>query len=306
MTYKKTKKIRRILQKAFTYFVSSIVLAVIYYILFALVFNTPYEQKLAREYSFMRHAYDSLESNYIQAKNVLNRLKKEDSIIYRSVFKTNPIEMSSTSGLENVRMMNIAENYNIVRKTSDVINQLSQRIENNKTKIEESIEKINNEKEMLKYIPAIQPVENKDLKYTGASVGLKIHPFYRIAKMHKGIDYTVPLNTKVVATANGIVENIMIDDAEKGTAIYIDHQNGYKTVYAHLGKPLVRKGENVKRGQIIALSGDTGLSIFPHLHYEVWKDGHFIDPISSFFAELHPDKIQQIIEISSNIGQSLD
>jgi murein DD-endopeptidase MepM/ murein hydrolase activator NlpD len=119
------------------------------------------------------------------------------------------------------------------------------------------------------------------------------------------MDYTVPTGTRIFATADGIVEDI-IDDAAKGKAIYINHGNGYKTIYAHLERVLVAKGTNVKRGKVIALSGDTGLSIFPHLHYEVWKDGKLINPINCFFAEINPAQLKKMRDISSNIGQSLD
>ena len=305
MTYKKIKKVQRVIRNCIMYLMSSIVLAAIYYVVFASLFDSAEEKQLKAEYEHLELTYDSLNTNLAKAKSVLEILQRRDTIIYRSVFKTNPIELNETSNMNNISMLSIMENYDVVNMTSTLITQLNARVHKNKARIENILSNINADKERFKNIPAIQPVENKELKYNNASVGMKIHPFYRIAKMHTGIDYTVPVGTRVFSTADGIVEDI-IDDAEKGKAIYINHGNSYKTVYAHLDQTLVRIGEKVKRGKIIGLSGDTGLSIFPHLHYEVWKDGKFINPINCFFAELNPAQLKKMINISSNIGQSLD
>ncbi|MDR1347520.1 MAG: M23 family metallopeptidase [Prevotellaceae bacterium] len=305
MTYKKIKKARRILRNCIVYFVSSIVLAVIYYVIFALTIDTKQERQFKQEYAYLESAYDSLNVNFLKAKSVLEHLKQKDTMIYRSVFKTDPTESGLTFETRNFSMASIMENYNIVNMTSATISRLVDRVRNNKAKMETALSKINSDKTKFRNIPAIQPVENKNLKYNSVSVGMKIHPFYRIPKMHTGLDYTVPINTKVIATADGIVEDI-VEDAAKGIAVYINHGNGYTTVYAHLAKSLVAKGASVQRGKLIALSGDSGLSIFPHLHYEVWKNGKLINPINCFFAELNPTQLKTMIYASSNIGQSLD
>ncbi|MDR0754848.1 MAG: M23 family metallopeptidase [Prevotellaceae bacterium] len=305
LTYKKIKKPKQILRNCVVYFVSSIVLSAIYYVIFALTVDTAQEKQLKKEYAYLESAYDSLNTNFLKAKVVLEHIKQKDTMIYRSVFKTNPTESELTFETKNFSMASIMENYDIVNMTATTIEQLVERVRQNRAKIEKTISEINADKTKFRNIPAIQPVENKNLKYNSVSVGMKIHPFYRIPKMHTGLDYTVPVNTKVFATADGFVENI-IDDAAKGTAIYINHGNGYKTVYAHLSKALVSKGTKVKRGKLIALSGDSGLSIFPHLHYEVWKNGKLLNPINCFFAELKPAQLKEMIYASSNIGQSLD
>ncbi|MDR2125670.1 MAG: M23 family metallopeptidase [Prevotellaceae bacterium] len=305
LTYQKIKKAKRIFRNCMVYFVSSIVLSAIYYVIFALIIDMPKEKQIKNEYVYLESAYDSLNTKLLKTKAVLEHLKQKDTIIYRSVFKTNPSESGLIFETQNFSMVSIMENFDIVNKTSATIEQLVERVKQNKAKIEKAISEINADKTKFRNIPAIQPVENKNLKYNSVSVGMKIHPFYRIPKMHTGLDYTVPINTKVFATADGTVEKI-IDDAAKGIAIYINHGNGYKTVYAHLSKALVAKGARVKRGKLIALSGDSGLSIFPHLHYEVWQNGKLINPINCFFAELKPDQMKEMIYASSNIGQSLD
>ena len=91
-----------------------------------------------------------------------------------------------------------------------------------------------------------------------------------------------------------------------GKTIIIDHGNGYQTSYSHLLSTLVRKGQKVERGDVIALTGNSGLSLAPHLHYEVRYNDLRVDPIHYFFMELTPDKYQRIIRIAQSGMQSFD
>lgn len=92
----------------------------------------------------------------------------------------------------------------------------------------------------------------------------------------------------------------------QGQTVVIDHGNGYQTQYSHLSKINVRRGQQVRRGDIIALSGDTGLSLAPHLHYEVRLNGMRVDPIHYFFMELSPTEYQRMIRIAQSGMQSFD
>ena len=155
------------------------------------------------------------------------------------------------------------------------------------------------------HIPAIQPVINQQLTLLTASYGMRIHPFYRTLQSHQGVDYTVPEGSRVFATADGRVKEI----AERSTAgrtIVIDHGNGYETSYSHLMAINVQKGEEVRRGDIIGLSGNTGLSLAPHLHYEVRHNGMRVDPIHYFFMELSPEQYQRLMHIAQSGMQSFD
>ena len=140
-------------------------------------------------------------------------------------------------------------------------------------------------------IPAIQPVINKQLTLLTASYGMRIHPFYKTLQSHQGVDYTIPEGSRVFATADGVVRDVALRNSTSGQTVVIDHGNGYETSYSHLSKINVRKGQRVSRGEIIALSGDTGLSLSPHLHYEVRLNGMRVDPIHYFFMELTPHRI---------------
>ena len=138
-----------------------------------------------------------------------------------------------------------------------------------------------------------------------ASYGMRIHPFYRTLQSHQGVDYTVPEGSRVFATADGRVKEIATRSTA-GRTIVIDHGNGYETSYSHLLAVNVRRGQEVRRGDIIGLSGNTGLSIAPHLHYEVRHNGMRVDPIHYFFMELSPVEYQRIIRIAQSGMQSFD
>ena len=155
-------------------------------------------------------------------------------------------------------------------------------------------------------IPAIQPVINQQLTLLTASYGMRIHPFYKTLQSHQGVDYTIPEGSRVFATADGVVRDVALRNSTSGQTVVIDHGNGYETSYSHLLAVNVRRGQEVRRGDIIGLSGNTGLSIAPHLHYEVRHNGMRVDPIHYFFMELSPVEYQRIIRIAQSGMQSFD
>ena len=144
-------------------------------------------------------------------------------------------------------------------------------------------------------IPAIQPVINQQLTLLTASYGMRIHPFYRTLQSHQGVDYTVPEGSRVFATADGRVKEIATRSTA-GRTIVIDHGNGYETSYSHLLAVNVRRGQEVRRGDIIGLSGNTGLSIAPHLHYEVIHMGQVVNPINYFNRNMTNEEYERLME----------
>ena len=135
---------------------------------------------------------------------------------------------------------------------------------------------------------------------------MRIHPFYKTLQSHQGVDYAIPEGSRVFATADGVVKEIKLRNSTSGQTVVIDHGSGYETLYSHLSKISVRKGQQVRRGDIIALSGDTGLSLAPHLHYEVRLGGMRVDPIHYFFMELNPTEYQRLMRIAQSGMQAFD
>ncbi|MBA3286220.1 MAG: M23 family metallopeptidase, partial [Nitrosopumilus sp.] len=159
---------------------------------------------------------------------------------------------------------------------------------------------------MLASIPAIQPISNKDLGRMASGFGYRIHPIYKTARMHSGIDFTAPIGTEIYSTGNGKVESIESTGRGYGNNVVIDHGYGYKSLYAHLSKIVVKRGQKLVRGDLIGYVGSTGTSTAPHLHYEVIKNGVKVNPINFFFNDLTPAEYEKMLEMSSQVNQSFD
>lgn len=143
----------------------------------------------------------------------------------------------------------------------------------------------NNERRIIgfsdDYIPSILPIDNKYLKRIASGFGMRIHPITKENKMHNGVDLSANTGTPVMATADG---NIRLSELRKdyGNRVIIDHGNGYSTSYSQLQRFIVEKGKSVEKGEVIGYVGSTGMSTAPHLHYEVMKDGKYINPANYF------------------------
>ena len=136
--------------------------------------------------------------------------------------------------------------------------------------------------------------------------GWRIHPIYKTMKMHTGMDFSAKKGTPIYATGDGEILEAVKRANGYGNHVIIDHGYGYKTLYGHMRKYIVKKGQKVKRGEIIGYVGSTGTSTGPHLHYEVHKNGKKINPVNFFYNDLTADEYAKILEISSQNNQSFD
>ena len=136
--------------------------------------------------------------------------------------------------------------------------------------------------------------------------GRRMHPVFKRMKMHTGIDFTCPTGTPIQATGNGIIEKVTRKSSGYGHHVIINHGFGYKTLYGHMNKIDVRKGQKVTRGQKIGEVGSTGTSTAPHLHYEVVSQGHKVNPIHYCMDGLSPEEYQQLANMASKTNQSFD
>ena len=128
-------------------------------------------------------------------------------------------------------------------------------------------------KDRLKHTPSIWPCKG----WYSRGYGMKFDPFTGYKRMHWGMDLANPRGTPIVATADGKVIKVGTQGG-MGKTVVVDHGYGFKTLYGHLSKSNVKKGQRVERGEVIALMGSTGYSTGPHLHYEVSRNGKRLDP----------------------------
>ncbi|MCH5330973.1 MAG: M23 family metallopeptidase [Alistipes sp.] len=284
--------------------------AVIYYAAFSFFFDTPAEYNERHSTDFMRREYKILEARYDSLEMVLDNLSERDRNVFNILFESSPYAFDSEYETErlNLRERLISESNGKLRKE---LGERTAQLEATFAALQESHKRLAEQTEALgddgvRHIPSIQPVINKNLTLLTAGYGMIMHPFYRTLRSHQGVDYTVPEGSPVFATADGIVKEVSERNSTFGQSITIDHENGYVTQYSHLMVSLVRKGQRVRRGDIIARSGNSGLSLSPHLHYEIRIDGMRVDPIHYFFTELSHAEYQRIIRIAQSGMQSFD
>ena len=283
--------------------------ALLYYVAFALLFDTPLEHRMRHSTDVLRSEYEALSARYDSLELVLDNIAERDRSIFRILFESDPYDLESEQSEERLAL----HERTISKSKRDIISDLHQRIDNVDKRIADLESSWNRIKllgdtlgEKSNRIPSIQPVLNKQLSLLTAGYGNLLNPFYRTLHSHQGVDYTVAEGSSVFATADGTVKEISDKSSTLGKTIVIDHGNGYQTSYSHLLSTLVRRGQKVQRGDIIALSGNSGLSLAPHLHYEVRFNGLRVDPIHYFFMELSPVEYSRIIRISQSGMQSFD
>ncbi|HOH99883.1 MAG TPA: M23 family metallopeptidase [Bacteroidales bacterium] len=261
--------------------------------------ESPREKMLERENEQLKLQYKILNDRMDRVANVLNELQEKDDNIYRVIFESEPIPRSvreaGFGGVDRYAELSGYTNSDLLTEASRKMDQLAARTVVQSKSFDEVFDLARNKDKMLKAIPAIQPVANKDLKMISSFFGYRVHPIFKRVMFHDGLDFTAPTGTKVYATGDGVVVEAKHARYGYGNTIIIDHGFGYKTVYAHLQSFKVRPGQRVERGDIIATVGNTGLSNGPHLHYEVHRNGTKVDPVYYFFKDLSPDEYQEVI-----------
>jgi len=301
---------RDIFLRFLAYFLGSVFLAMIYGVIFAIFFDSPKTKVLKHEIEQLTIQYELMNREMDKVEKILSHLKETDDNLYRTIFEAEPVPASiREGGIGGINRYKELENYNnakIVVETARRLDRIKKKIVVQSKSFEELVKLAHEKEEMLASIPAIMPLSNKDLTRTASGFGLRIHPIYKIVKFHYGMDFTSPVGTEVYATGNAVVESIVSSRRGYGNHVVLNHGFGYKTLYAHLDRFNVRMGQKVKRGDVIGFVGNSGLSIAPHLHYEVELNGLKVDPSNYYFNDLTPEEYERIIEIASRSGQSFD
>ena len=272
--------------------------------------NTPKELSLQREVQNYELQFDILNRKMQQMEQVLANIEDRDNNIYRLYFEANPIpEEQRRAGFGGVNRYKSLEGFN----NSEIIIDATQRLDVIQkqmviqSKSLDEIAKLAEEKEkLLAAIPAIQPVRNEDLTRMASGFGWRTDPFTKARKMHKGMDFTAPRGTPIYASGDGTIVRADNRSSGYGKHIRIDHGYGYLSLYAHLSKYNVSKGQKVKRGDLIGFVGNTGRSEAPHLHYEVWKDKEKINPINFYYGSLTAQEFENMLKYATQENQSLD
>lgn len=302
--------VKALLLRFLAYFIGSVIIAVIYWIIFAAFFDSPKEKALIREVDQLTIQYDLINREMVKIENVLDDLRKTDDNLYRTIFEAEPIPATfregGAGGVNRFKALEGYNNSNIVIETANRLDKIRRRLYLQSKSFDDLIELAKNKEDMLRSVPAILPIYNKDLTRTASGYGLRIHPYYKISKFHYGMDFTAPSGTDIFATGDGVVTFVLSSKRGLGNHIIIDHGFGYTSIYAHLERFNVRPRQKVQRGDVIGFVGSTGMSLAPHLHYEIKINGVNVDPVNFYFNDLTAADYEKIVEIASKTGQSFD
>lgn len=288
----------------------NIVVGLLIAFIFTKQIDSPKEKAMKADLERMEREMTRMNKDMDLVNDVLDDVEKRDEDMYRLALnaKSFPEELRrmGSGGSDKYSYLSDLPNSELIKSTATKMDKLERRLNAQSMSFKEILELAKNKEKMLACIPSIQPVRNTELKRAVSGFGYRIDPVYRTRHMHTGIDFTAKRGTEVYATGDGIVEEIENKRWGYGKSIIINHGYGYKTRYAHLSKFKVKKGQKIKRGELIGLIGSTGKSTGPHLHYEVVKNGTKVNPIGFFHSDLSPEQYEQLLEMSENSSKSLD
>lgn len=291
-------------RRLFAFLIASMSMAVLYYVLFALVFSTETERKLKMENDMYAGELPELERKESMLSGVVDGLKMRDNRIYEEIFHMSAPGVEPMSSVDFLAGLDSIPDDNIVRYTESKVAKLEEsavRVNANFEKIAAALKK-----DGFVMPPMTNPLRDFKFAQTGASVGNKINPFYKVSIRHDGLDMLAHSGEPVHASADGIVKEVIRSRKGLGNVVVLDHGNGYVTRYAHLADIEVAKGRRVRRGTRIGYVGVSGNSFAPHLHYEVLRDTLVLDPINHFFASVTPEEYMNMLVMSVSTGQSMD
>jgi hypothetical protein len=294
----------RIIRRVLVYTAGSLSMAVLYYVIFALIFSTDTERRLRRENRMYEVEYPELERKGALIADVIEGLKVKDDMIYTDIFHTSAPGMEPHASIDFLAGLDSITDKGMVQyseKKIAFLESCSNIVEANFRQVMAAISD-----SAFVMPPMTSPLEDFSFAQTGASVGSKMNPFYKVEMRHGGLDLIAPSGEPVLAAADGVVKEVVRSRKGLGNMVVIDHENGYYTRYAHLSDIDAVRGRKVRRGARIGRVGVSGNSFAPHLHYEVLKDTVVLDPVNHMFASVTPEEYLNMMILSVSTGQSMD
>lgn len=287
----------------------SAILGLVMLLIYTVNFESLEESQLRKENADLKFHLDLLDKDFANAQKMLGVLQERDANIYRVMLGAEPIPSSirgaGFGGSDRYKELTGLSQEELIRSNYEELGMLKKQLYIQTKSYDEVVDLAKKKEGMLSSMPAIPPVSNKELKWLSSGFGWRIDPIYRTRRKHPGVDYSIAIGTKVYATGDGIISRVETRFSGYGKQIEIDHGFGFKTKYAHLNGFEVRKGQKVKRGELIGYSGSTGKSTGPHLHYEVMVNGTKTNPIHYMSKDLTNEDYEEILRLGSieNIPQ---
>lgn len=290
------------LSKGSIMFLLSIVVSAIYYFLFTQYFGmeTPKLLALKREAGELNNKIDLMNKRFQEATKELLALQMRDNFVYRPIFGMedlpSDVRGAGFGGSDRYSYLETFDPAGTLTNTVKSMDILYKRAYIQSKSFDEVSSLALYADEMSLCVPAIPPVNitSRRIKFS-SSFGYRRDPFHGMYRMHSGIDLSGPVGELIYATGNGKVVAVSNDYFGYGHFVLVDHGFGYKTRYAHLSKSMVPVGKIVRRGEPIALLGNTGRSKGPHLHYEVIYRNSPVNPVNYFRRDISPEEFSNFI-----------
>lgn len=294
-----------------SYLATGIVFATVTIMLGRQFLPSPTEKKGRRELEALQLQYELLEKKMNQAEAVLKDLEERDDNIYRAIFEAEPVPKAmrygGSGGDDRYNIFESYDNAELLVNTTERMDRIAKRLYVQTKSFDEVVKLARNKEKLIASIPAIMPINQKDLSHAVTSgFGWRTHPIYKTAEFHPGMDFSAEQGTPIYATGDGIVVQADALAQGYGNHVVIDHGFGYKTLYGHMSRIAAKVGQKISRGQLIGYVGSTGLSTAPHVHYEVIRNNEKVNPINYYYNDLSPEQYQQLVELSKKESQSFD
>ena len=299
-----TRTVWNVLKSILKYAVATVSLAVFYYIVFALVVNTDSERRLIRENRLYERTYQDMLAREQLLSDVIDGLEVKDDQIYEEIFHARAPHLDALISDDYLAAADTVPDSEMVEYVYGKVQGAEKTAARIKDNFLKALSLIASEDRALP--PMSLPLDSISFAQVGASVGQKVNPFYKVETSHNGVDLIAPQGDPVLAVADGTVTDIIHERKGLGNVVEITHPGGYVTRYAHLADIKVSKGQRVQRGRRIASVGISGNSFAPHLHFELIKDGEYLNPVDCFFAGVTPEEYAAMELMASRTGQSLD
>ncbi|MCW3804862.1 M23 family metallopeptidase [Plebeiibacterium marinum] len=292
-------------KKMVPFSIGGIVIGLVCYACTAIFYATPKEKIQAQQLKDILSRQEIFAERLSEADRSLKELAVLDDSLYRAMLGENPMDSAlrlagtgGTDGYEELLSSNMPkEIINSYKKLDEIVARMN--VQN--ASYSDLFKKAAVNAQRLQHLPAIIPIANWDLKYIGSGFApRRFHPILKRWRQHEGIDFIASTGTKIFAAADGKVTSVRVSDSF-GRVVEVDHGFGITTLYAHMSKFKVKRGENVKRGDVLGYVGNSGLSAGPHLHYEVHIKGKEVDPVNYFFKDLTSAEYKAVVEKAASV-----
>jgi murein DD-endopeptidase MepM/ murein hydrolase activator NlpD len=298
------------LLRVFAFFATTIVTAGIIVLIAFQYIDSPKTIMLEQQNEDLKDNYAVLQQQINQLQQKMDELSNRDNKVYRSIFESSPIpdsaRLKEMEKSKEVQLVNSLGETDLIKSITTQINHLILLTAYQQKSFNDIEKMVNNKEKLLAAIPAIQPVSDKDLTRIASGFGTRIDPVYKVPKFHAGLDFAAPIGTPIYATADGVVTEAGYNEGGYGNRVVINHGFGYETLYGHMYRVKAKRGQRVKRGEVIGYTGSTGKSTGPHCHYEVHRNGNPVDPVYYFYNDLTPEQYDRLLKLAQTANQSLD